>query len=272
MSIEELGKFLPVVLINRNYIITSINESARSMLGDAVGKKCYQVLYGLEKPCPEFNIKCPVASQEEGIDTVHLGFEVYLRSFGRLPFGGISWESPINITSLSVIRASVYDPLTGLYSPSFIKGMLEKLFYMWKRYGEIFSLLLIDIDDMGKINKEFGHLTGDEAIKKVGQSIKLCSRKADIVVRLKEDKFIVVLPKTDKEDAIVVARRIQKSVQELPFVSKLSVSIALVDVSREERGVDALMEKANRIMKYLKERYKGSIAYEESRGVYKVVK
>jgi len=272
MSVEDLGKFLPVILINKQYIITSVNETAKTMLGDVVGKRCYQVLYNLDKPCPEFDIKCPIVTGEEDIDTVTLDFEVYLRSFGKLPVGGMYWESVVNITNLSVIRSGVFDPLTGLYSRSFVKGMVEKLFYMWKRYGEVFSLLYIDLDDLRRINKEFGNLTGDEAIKKVGQCAKLYSRKADVSVRYGNDEFLVILPKTKREESLIVAKRILRCVKELPFVTRLSVTIGLTQVSEGDRKVEDIYERVSEAMLYAKSHAKGHIAMDEGEDKYKIVK
>lgn len=259
MGIEELGKFLPVVLINRNYVITSLNETASMMLGNVVGKKCYQVLYNLNKPCAEYSINCPIASGKEDVDTVTLDFEVYLRTYGKLPVGGIYWESVINITNLSVIRSGVFDTLTGLYSRSFLSGVMEKFFHIWKRYEEVFSLLFIDVDDLKKINDEYGHLSGDEALKKIGQCIKLYLRKADIGVRYGGDEFLVILPKTKKEEAIKVAKRIRECAGSVPFMIKLSVSIGIVESSQEDTCVEDVIKRADKALSKAKAK-KGSIA------------
>ncbi|HIC97460.1 MAG TPA: GGDEF domain-containing protein [Aquificaceae bacterium] len=254
MGVDELGKFLPVVLISRNYIITSLNDTAKTMLGDVVGKRCYQVLYNLSKPCTEHGIKCPVSSGEEDIDTVTLDFEVYLRAYGKLPVGGIYWESVVNITNLSVIRSGVFDALTGLHSRNFSLEMIEKFLRMRERYGESFSLMLIDIRGLGKINEEYGTLSGDEALRKVAQCIRLYLRKADIGTRYEGGKFLVVLPKTKKEEASGVAGRICECVKSIPFVRKLSVSIGVVESSKEGEEAMDLIERAERALSLAKRR------------------
>ncbi|RLJ71606.1 diguanylate cyclase (GGDEF)-like protein [Hydrogenivirga caldilitoris] len=260
MGIEDLEKFLPVVLINRNYVVTSLNDTGKMMLGEVVGKKCFQVLYNLDKPCPEYNISCPILSGEENVDTVTLDFEVYLRTYGKLPIGGIYWESVINITNLSIIRSGVFDALTGLYSRSFLSGMIDKFFYMWKRYGEVFSVLFIDMDNLKQINDEYGHLTGDEALKKVGQCIKLYLRKADIGVRYGGDEFIVVLPKTRREEAIKVAKRIRECISSIPFVTKLSASLGVIESSEKDTKVEEMIERADKVLYYAKSVGEGTIA------------
>ncbi len=272
MGVKDLEKFLPVILINKNYVITSVNDTAKTMLGDVVGKKCYQVLYNLNKPCSEFNIKCPLMKDEEGVDTITLDFEVYLRAYGKLPLGGMYWESVINITNLSVIRSGVFDPLTGLYSRGFVTGIMEKLFYMWKRYGEIFSILYMDIDNLKQINDEYGHLTGDEAIKKIGQCTKLYLRKADVAVRYGGDEFLIILPKTKKEEALIVARRVNKCIKELPFVTELSTTTGLVDITKNDKDIDSLLERASKALYFAKKKSKGSIAVDKNNGEFEIVK
>lgn len=89
----------------------------------------------------------------------------------------------INITNLS--RSGVFDALTGLYNRSFLSGVPEKFFYMWKRYRRDLLHPVVDIDNLKKINDEYGHLSGDEALKKIGQCIKLYLRKADIGVQIR---------------------------------------------------------------------------------------
>ena len=260
MSVEDLDKFLPVVLINKNYIITSLNETGKMMLGDVVGKKCYQVLYNLEKPCPEYNINCPIASGEENVDTVTLDFEVYLRAYGKLPVGGIYWESMINITNLSVIRSGVFDTLTELYSRSFLTGLMEKFLYMWQRYREVFSVLFLDIDNLKRINDEFGHLSGDEALKKVGQCIKLYLRRSDFGIRYGGDEFLVLLPKTRKENAVHVAKRIHECITTVPFMVKLSVTIGVAEIMEEDRSMDDVIGRVDKALYYAKNKRRGSIA------------
>lgn len=264
MGVKDLEKFLPLVLVNKNYVITSLNETGKAMLGDVLGKKCYSALYNLDKPCSEYDITCPIATGDEDVDTITLDFEVYLRAYGKLPVGGIYWESMINITNLSVIRSGIFDTLTGLHSKSFLSGILEKFFYMWKRYKETFSILFVDLDDLKGINEEYGRLTGDEALKKVGQCIALYLRKADIGVRHGEDDFLIVLPKTKKEEAVKVAKRIQECIVSLPFVTRLSASVGVAESSGEDKKVGDLLEKAEKALNYAKSKGKSRIAVARS--------
>jgi diguanylate cyclase (GGDEF)-like protein len=264
MGVKDLEKFLPVVLINKNYVITSLNETGKMMLGDVVGKKCFQVLYNLDKPCQEYEIKCPIVTGEENIDTVTLDFEIYLRAYGRLPVGGIFWESMINMTNVNILRSGVFDSLTDLYSRSFLTGVLEKFLFMWQRYRDVFSVLFIDIDNLKRVNDEFGHLSGDEALKKIGQCIKLYLRKSDFGIRYGGDEFLVLLPKTRLDKAVFVAQRIHQCVESIPFVTELSISVGVTEVREEDKKPEDIIKRADQALYYAKEKRKGSIAVARS--------
>ncbi len=271
MSLEDLEKFLPVVIINSNYVITSLNETGKAMLGDVVGRKCFQALYNLEKPCPEYNIKCPIVSKEEGVDTITLDFEVYLRSYGKLPVGGVYWESLINITNLTMIRSGIFDTLTELYNRRFLSGVFEKLMYLWHRHGETFSILFLDLDNMKRINDEYGHLSGDEALKKVGQCIKLHLRRSDIGVRYGGDEFLILLPKTDMDNAVKVAKRIRECIRSIPFVMSISATIAVSEVRKEDRMPEDLIERADKALYFAKNKKMGSIAVAKENDTFEIV-
>jgi len=254
MGIKDLEKFLPVVLINKNYVITSLNDTGKMMLGDVVGKKCYQVLYNLEKPCQEYEIKCPISTGEENIDTVTLDFEIYLRAYGRLPVGGIFWESMINMTNVNLLRSGVFDTQTDLYSRSFLKGVLEKFLFMWQRYRDVFSILIVDVNNLKRINEEFGHLTGDEALKKIGQCIRLYLRKSDFGIRYESDSFVVILPKTRLDKAVNVAQRIHECVASIPFVSPLSITTGITEVREEDKKPEDILKRAEQALAYAREK------------------
>ncbi len=260
MGVKDLEKFLPVVLINKNYVITSLNETGKMMLGDVVGKKCFQVLYNLDKPCQEYDIKCPLVSGEENIDTVTLDFEIYLRAYGRLPVGGIFWESMINMTNVNILRSGVFDRLTDLYSRSFLTGVLEKFLFMWQRYRDVFSVVMTDVDGLKRINQEFGHLSGDEALKKIGQCVKLYLRKSDFAIRYGGDEFLVLLPKTRLDKTVFVAQRIHECVKSVPFVSKLSVTIGVTEVREEDKKPEDIIKRADQALSFAKEKIRGGIA------------
>lgn len=107
-------------------------------------------------------------------------------------------------------RQAERDELTGV----FIRRPFERLFQQeWNRaarYRRPLSILFIDVDDFGKVNKLYGHLMGDEALKTIARLIRQNVRKTDVVARWGGEEFVVLLPETDVESALVLAERIRQ--------------------------------------------------------------
>lgn len=104
---------------------------------------------------------------------------------------------------------SQHDKLTGLYNQSYFKSRLEDEVTRAKRYGEIFSIVLFDLDNFKTINDEFGHLSGDMSLRKVATVMKYQTRESDIIARYGGDEFAMILPHTNLDDAIHTSRKIR---------------------------------------------------------------
>lgn len=111
----------------------------------------------------------------------------------------------------------IRDSLTGLFSPNYIRGRLEEEFYRARRYHHPLSLLLVDIDDLKNINHEFGRSAGDHLLRYFGQIIQETIRPSDIPARYGGEEFLILLPETNRTEAMVVAERLRKKVAAHPF-------------------------------------------------------
>jgi diguanylate cyclase (GGDEF)-like protein len=135
------------------------------------------------------------------------------------------------------------DGLTGLVNHKTLYATIEKELWRYRRYGGQISLIMIDIDNLKKINDTYGHHAGDRVIRTVSRKIKECIRQIDTAARYGGDEFAVVLPNTSLEDAIVVAERMLKSVaaakvtwqeEEIP----LSISVGLGEYDADSKPED----------------------------------
>ena len=124
------------------------------------------------------------------------------------------------------------DGLTGLANHKRLYEILEKELWRSRRYGGQVSLIMIDIDNLKKINDSYGHRAGDKVIKKISSKIKECIRHIDTAARYGGDEFAVILPNTSLEDATVVAERMVEAVANSPITWNreqvpLSISVGL---------------------------------------------
>ncbi len=111
-------------------------------------------------------------------------------------------------------RLSITDGLTGLYNSRHFYENLDLEIARTKRYGNSFSLILIDIDDFKKLNDTYGHQAGDEVLRGLAHILRSVSRETDIVARFGGEEFIMILPNTSEEEAFALAERLIKAVQQ----------------------------------------------------------
>ena len=124
------------------------------------------------------------------------------------------------------------DGLTGLANHKTFYEILEKELWRSRRYGGQISLIMIDVDNLKKINDTYGHRAGDKVIREISRKIKECIRQIDTAARYGGDEFAVILPNTQLADAIIVAERMVEAVAHSPAIWKkdqisLSISVGL---------------------------------------------
>ena len=106
------------------------------------------------------------------------------------------------------------DALTGLYNKRYVLNELENHGRIARRYGRVFSIILIDLDDFKQINDRFGHLSGDEYLKGFAGLFFRSLREQDIAGRIGGEEFLAILPETAVDGAFQLAERIRKHVEE----------------------------------------------------------
>jgi diguanylate cyclase (GGDEF)-like protein/PAS domain S-box-containing protein len=106
---------------------------------------------------------------------------------------------------------AITDFLTGIYNQRHFYNQLEQEIERVKRYRGTFSLILFDIDEFKGFNDKYGHLEGDNALAKVGEMVKQKIRKIDSAYRYGGDEFVILMPQTNKEEAIRMAERLLES-------------------------------------------------------------
>jgi diguanylate cyclase (GGDEF)-like protein len=112
-------------------------------------------------------------------------------------------------------RRAVTDELTGLHNRHFLEESIKDRFDHGSMNLRKMSLMMMDVDRVHEINDRHGPQSGDRAIIAVGEVLRSCMRSGDIAARLSGDEFAVFLSDTDIDDAVNVANRVRKSVEEL---------------------------------------------------------
>ncbi len=137
-----------------------------------------------------------------------------------------------------ILDKAIKDRLTNVYNRTYFDELLRKEFLFHKRANLPLSLIFIDLDDFKKINDTFGHICGDEILKKVAMSLKSNVRESDYVCRYGGEEFVIILKNTNFEKAMKKAeslRKIINSIELLCNANQIGVSASL-GVSTLENG------------------------------------
>jgi diguanylate cyclase (GGDEF)-like protein len=119
-----------------------------------------------------------------------------------------------------LVRLARSDELTGLSNRRHLLERLSEEVERARRHHRPLSFLLIDVDRFKRINDDYGHLTGDDALVQVAQLIQESCRAADLAGRYGGEEFGVVLPETDLAGARVLADRLRERVEAGSFQTR----------------------------------------------------
>jgi len=143
------------------------------------------------------------------------------------------------------------DAMTGLYNRRWLDNAFSRLLEQASRSEQPLCILMIDVDHFKQYNDTQGHLSGDRALVAMGEVLKTTVRPYDFATRYGGEEFLVILPNTNKKEAVVIAERIRKVAAEKSIISvnaeplpKISVSIGLAE-SNSDSTIQSLLTEAD---------------------------
>jgi diguanylate cyclase (GGDEF)-like protein len=111
-------------------------------------------------------------------------------------------------------RDATVDALTGLYNRRWWDERFERILSRAERSGAPLSLIVVDVDRFKSYNDNHGHISGDAVLRAVGRTLTTNLRPTDIAARFGGEEFVVALPATDLNGAVVAAERVRRAVAE----------------------------------------------------------
>lgn len=159
-------------------------------------------------------------------------------------------------TNQELQRMVAVDGLTGIANRRHFEQRYEEEWRRAARDGHALSLILLDIDYFKKYNDTYGHLAGDECLKKVAQVLAATAARAgDLAARYGGEEFAVLLPNTDSVGAAVVAEALRAAISQLDLEHKgspletitVSAGVATMYPYREDKP-EALILRADRAL------------------------
>jgi diguanylate cyclase (GGDEF)-like protein len=169
------------------------------------------------------------------------------------------------------LELSLKDGLTGILNRRALESRLELEWSRALRDQAPLSIVMVDIDHFKVYNDQHGHQLGDETLRRVARIIERNIRKVDAVARYGGEEFAIILPRAGKKEAIEVAKKLRRSVEQADFVrgylqplGRVTISCGVSTAPEDATSVDHLIKRADEALFSAKEAGRNTVrAYGE---------
>jgi len=203
------------------------------------------------------------------------GIMIFADRINQSTFSEKDKEYLLNIASLAGIaiqNATLYemattDMMTHLKIHHYFQTIMIEEFERSSRSKRPLSLIMMDIDFFKAFNDTYGHSAGDVVIKTVAQIIKDSIRLMDIAARYGGEEFVVILPKTDITEALIVAERIRETIEkkEIFFEGKkmnVTISLGITELDHDlDTCKDDVIKRSDRALYISKENGRNQVSF-----------
>ena len=255
-----------------------IGKNNEELLGDVQGKEFSRTdkqvfTTGKKLTCIEtfqlpdsvlyyWTVKIPLINEDGQIDRF-IGISTDITEQKELENNLLTANKVLNekvseITNLKdeLQHQASYDVLTGLYNRRYFEQAIEQI--ISNNRDKPLVLLMIDADNFKRVNDQYGHVMGDEALKFIAEVMRSECRSDDLVCRYGGEEFLIVLSNTNRENGFIKSEWIRqqinvKSAKLSPELPTLSVSIGVAELSTGENNFAQLYKKADKAMYQAKE-------------------
>lgn len=168
--------------------------------------------------------------------------------------------------TMKMEQLATTDSLTGILNRRFFLQQVNKELERSQRYGNPFSLLIVDIDHFKKVNDTYGHSAGDAVIIDVTKVIQKALRKVDILGRYGGEEFIIFLPETNYQNAIHVGERIRKTIEKTQTIYEnkkimCTISLGISNFHPNDKTFDDVFKRADTALYQAKNEGRNRVIY-----------
>ncbi|CAK0778859.1 Diguanylate cyclase [Azospirillaceae bacterium] len=153
------------------------------------------------------------------------------------------------------LSMALTDALTGVFNRRYVNAHLPRLLERAVDSNKPVAILMFDIDHFKKVNDTYGHDVGDEVLKEVSARASRNLRNFDLVARLGGEEFVVIMPDTDTESAMMVAERLRQRISDTPIAINNDATSIIVTVSvgvavggRLSDTADSLLKRSDEVL------------------------
>lgn len=205
---------------------------------------------------PRSRLLISLEAGSERLAVVALGARISGKPYGLPEFelaGTLSFAAAIALKNAMLVEqlhsAATTDELTGLYNRRAVEQRLDSEISRAARHGLTTTVVLLDLDHFKSVNDSLGHAAGDRLLIALAEILSHQARTLDSVGRLGGDEFLVILPMTTPDEAMVFVGRVLKDVADLTErhaeFGPQSVSIGIAAAPRHGSSVGSLLAAAD---------------------------
>jgi two-component system cell cycle response regulator len=150
------------------------------------------------------------------------------------------------------LEMALTDALTGLNNRRYMDHHLNRLMMTAASGGAAVSLLVFDMDHFKNVNDTHGHDIGDEVLKEFSKRLCANIRAQDMPCRMGGEEFVVIMPETNTDMAMIIAERVRLKVAENAFIAsngrhlEITVSVGVTTSQGQGDGVESMLKRADR--------------------------
>ena len=145
-------------------------------------------------------------------------------------------------------RLAYLDPLTGLANRRYAEITLHARMDEFQRYGWLFGVIFIDIDNFKVVNDQYGHDHGDEVLKMVAKTLQNSVRSFDVISRWGGEEFVAVIANVQGDELLTTANRCRALVERsfLPSIPSLRVTVSVgAALASESDTAESVLKRAD---------------------------
>jgi diguanylate cyclase (GGDEF)-like protein len=141
----------------------------------------------------------------------------------------LAWNHKLKALNKELARLAVTDTLTGLFNRLKTDEVLDREFQRSLRFGQPFSVILVDIDKFKHVNDTHGHHVGDQVLVAVAMTLQTHTRETDVLGRWGGEEFIIVCTHTDQNGAVKLAENLRQRLEDhkFPVVQQMTASFGV---------------------------------------------
>ncbi len=153
----------------------------------------------------------------------------------------------------SLEQEALLDSLTNIHNRRAYEIRIDEELQRFKRYNQLFSLVMLDVDHFKAVNDEFGHRTGDKCLCEIVNRVRSSLRKVDFLARYGGEEFVAILPGTTRQNACVVAEKLRQHIERTAFLFQgkrvpVTISLGVTQVESSDSDPQSIFARADEAM------------------------